>query len=103
MQTLAPDSFCPLTDPQPYQRDRDKPRQGVVANTLRSFRQGAVGFIERLCEKFFMGRMIFLYPKPWPSGKLRFHELHPRERTRGIAPFARGAGGLHRAGEPGAF
>ena len=37
MQTLAPDSFCPLTDLQPYQRERDKPRQGVVANTLNLF------------------------------------------------------------------
>src|SRR5215510_13944116 len=27
------------------QRDRDKPRQGVVANTLNLFRGGAVGFI----------------------------------------------------------
>jgi hypothetical protein len=27
------------------QRDKDKPRQGVVANTLNSFRNGAVGFI----------------------------------------------------------
>ena len=26
MQTLTPDSFCPLTDPQPYQRDRDERR-----------------------------------------------------------------------------
>ena|SRR6266567_5174249 len=25
MQTLAPDSFCPLTDPQPYQREQDQP------------------------------------------------------------------------------
>ena len=48
MQTIAPDSFCPLTNPQPYQRERDKPRQGVVANTLRLFRSGAVGFIEWL-------------------------------------------------------
>jgi hypothetical protein len=29
-----PDNFCPLTNPQPYQRERDKPRQGVVANIL---------------------------------------------------------------------
>ena len=43
MQTLAPDSFCPLTNPQPYQRDGDKPRQGVVANTVNLYRQGAVG------------------------------------------------------------
>jgi hypothetical protein len=28
--------------------DRDKPRQGVVANTLNLFRNGAVGFIEGL-------------------------------------------------------
>src|SRR6266496_1663 len=48
MQTLAPDSFCPLTDPQPYQRERDKPRQGVVASTLNSQRNGAVGFIDWL-------------------------------------------------------
>jgi hypothetical protein len=27
------------------QRDRDKPRQGVVANTLTSFPSGAVGFV----------------------------------------------------------
>src|SRR5438093_4289311 len=25
MQALTPDSFCPLTDPQPYQRDRAEP------------------------------------------------------------------------------
>jgi len=48
MQTLTPDSFCPLTDPQPYQRERDKPRQGVVANTLKLYRNGAVGFIDWL-------------------------------------------------------
>ena len=48
MQTLAPDSFCPLTNPQPYQRERDKPRQGVMANTLKSHRKGAVGFIDWL-------------------------------------------------------
>ncbi len=76
MQTLAPDSFCPLTNPQPYQRERDKPRlalnnitagvrgredvnrtreagcldeiQGVVANTLKLHRNGAVGFIDWL-------------------------------------------------------
>jgi hypothetical protein len=27
---------------------RDKPRQGVVANTLSAFRNGAVGFIDWL-------------------------------------------------------
>src|SRR5712691_4547512 len=48
MQTLAPDSFCPLPNPQPYQRERDKPRQGVVANTLNLLRNGAVGFIDWL-------------------------------------------------------
>src|SRR5437764_14176118 len=30
------------------QRDRYKPRQGVAANTLRLFRNGAVGFIDWL-------------------------------------------------------
>src|SRR5438046_8856630 len=39
MQTLTPDPFCPLTDPQPYQRDGDKPplrERGcaTVENTL---------------------------------------------------------------------
>ena len=29
-------------------RHRDKPRQGVMANTLDAFRNGAVGFIDRL-------------------------------------------------------
>jgi hypothetical protein len=48
MQVIVPHNFCPLTNPQPYQRDRDKPRQGVVTNTLNSFRNGAVGFIEWL-------------------------------------------------------
>src|SRR6266436_2057994 len=48
MQTLAPHHFCLLTNPQPYQRERDKPRQGVVASTLDSFRGGAVGFIDWL-------------------------------------------------------
>jgi hypothetical protein len=35
-----------LTNPQPYQRDGDKPRQGVVAITLSLFRNGAAGFID---------------------------------------------------------
>ena len=48
MQTLAPDFFCPLTNRQPYQRERDKPRQGVVANALKLSRQGDVGFIDWL-------------------------------------------------------
>ena len=48
MQTFAPDSSCLLTNPQPYQRETDKSRQGVVANTLDLFRQGAVGFIDWL-------------------------------------------------------
>jgi hypothetical protein len=30
------------------QRDRDKPRQGVVAITLKLYRNGAVGFIDWL-------------------------------------------------------
>src|SRR6266581_4143469 len=30
------------------QRERDKPRQGVVANTLKLHRNGAVGFIDWL-------------------------------------------------------
>jgi len=59
-----------------------------VANTLNLFRHGAVGFIERLCEKCFMGRMIFLYPKAGASGKLPFHELHPWERSGGNTAFA---------------
>ena len=29
-------------------RERDKPRQGVVASTLNLFRNGAVGFIDWL-------------------------------------------------------
>jgi len=45
---LAPDSFCSLTDPQPYQRERVKPRQGVMASTLKLLRNGAVGFIDWL-------------------------------------------------------
>ena len=32
------------------QRERDKPRKGVVANTLNVFRNGAVGFINWLSE-----------------------------------------------------
>src|SRR4030095_9139033 len=30
------------------ERERDKPRQGVVANTLKLYRNGAVGFIDWL-------------------------------------------------------
>ena len=37
------DHFCSLTNQQPYQRERDKLRQGVVANTLDLFRNGGVG------------------------------------------------------------
>src|SRR5712672_685083 len=33
------------------QRERDKPRQGVVANTLNLFRNGAVGVIDWLGAK----------------------------------------------------
>ena len=33
----------------------------------------------------------------------QIHELHPWERSGGNTAFARGAGGLHRAGESGAF
>jgi hypothetical protein len=30
IQTFVPDSFCPLTNPQPYQREQDElPRAGV--------------------------------------------------------------------------
>jgi len=51
MQTLTPDSFCPLTDPQPYQREEISHGKGAVANTLNLFRQGAVGFIVWLGRK----------------------------------------------------
>jgi len=54
-----PKDFCPLTNPQPYQRDRDKPRQGVVANTLNAFRCGDVGFID-FHEKAFKLKMKFI-------------------------------------------
>lgn len=48
----------------------------------------AVRWIERLCEKFSMRRIIFLYPKGEAFGKLAFHELHPWERAGGNAPSA---------------
>ena len=54
MQTLAPDSFCPLTDPQPYQREQDQPPlarargaagcEGVVMEIL-GVRRPAIGCI----------------------------------------------------------
>jgi hypothetical protein len=50
MNKSPPENFCPLTNQQPYQREGDKPRQGVVANTLDLFRKGAVGFIDLLDE-----------------------------------------------------
>src|SRR6516165_11885587 len=40
-----PKDFCPLTNPQPYQRERDKPRQAVAANTPVLFCDEAVGFM----------------------------------------------------------
>jgi hypothetical protein len=58
MQTLAPDSFCPLTNPQPYQRDGAQPplwERGcaTVENTLIKIdidaqRQRAVGWSDWL-------------------------------------------------------
>jgi hypothetical protein len=43
--TMEAIALSRLTSTQPYQRDRDKPEQGVVASTLNLFRNGALGFI----------------------------------------------------------
>jgi hypothetical protein len=42
---------------QPVSLERDKPRQGVLANMLKLFRQGAVGFIGWL-DLFCKNRII---------------------------------------------
>jgi hypothetical protein len=52
-------SLSRLTSTQPYQRDKDKPRAGSVANALKLPRQGAVGFIG-FHEKAFKLKMKFL-------------------------------------------
>jgi len=40
-----PKNFCPLTNPQPYQRDRDKPRQ-CCGKVARFYRVRDGGFID---------------------------------------------------------
>src|SRR5206468_10281187 len=67
MQILAPDSFCPLTDPQPYQREQDERRRprprldnmaSIVATLGVDSRRGAVRSIAWLgqlnlhCSRF---------------------------------------------------
>ena len=46
------------------ERERDKPRHGVVANTLNLFRHGAVGFVEWLgfVVSHFRGRLPVVKP-----------------------------------------
>src|SRR5437867_598358 len=58
MQTLTPDPFCPLTDPQPYQREKAQPplwERGcaIIKDTLIKIdidaqRQRAVGWSDWL-------------------------------------------------------
>src|SRR6266545_5399812 len=60
MQTLAPNSFCPLTNPQPYQRERAEPplARASVANTGNCLIKSSVriatasGWLERLVRSF---------------------------------------------------
>jgi hypothetical protein len=53
MNKSPPENFCPLTNQQPYQRETDKPRQGVAANALKLFRQRLGGFVVRLGDSLF--------------------------------------------------
>jgi hypothetical protein len=52
----------------------DKPRQGVVANTLNAFRDGAVGFIDLLGESLLrMKRRVMLVS--WVNVDHRMRDL----------------------------
>jgi len=59
MQTLAPDSFCPLTNPQPYQRDGAEPPLAGAScaaefnvEVIRKLLIGtASGWLERLARR----------------------------------------------------
>src|SRR5437773_2342300 len=60
MQTLTPDPFCPLTDPQPYQRDGAEPPLAAasLANIENCFIKlnldltAASGWLQRLVRCF---------------------------------------------------
>ena len=62
MQTLAPDSFCPLTDPQPYQREQAQPPLAGASfaaefsfEVIKKLLIGtASGWLERLVRPFGM-------------------------------------------------
>jgi hypothetical protein len=62
MQTLATDSLSSLTNPQPYQRERDKPPRHLkqsVAFFPKSGASSGVGFID-FHEKAFKLKMKFI-------------------------------------------
>src|SRR5437870_7117181 len=74
IQTLVPDSFCPLTNPQPYQRDGAEPPLAAasVANIENCFIKSNVdittasGWLQRLVR---------------PFEQMRVHHLHLEHRT----------------------
>ena len=54
MQTLAPDSFCPLTNPQPYQREQDSHRWLDVLCVVKSRPN-----ILRPLERFYLSSAMY--------------------------------------------
>ena len=68
MQTLPPDSFCPLTNPQPYQRDKAQPPL-AAASFVTDFNveingklniETASGWLQRLVRRPSAGWWVML-------------------------------------------
>jgi hypothetical protein len=57
MQTLAPDSFCPLTNPQPYQREQDE-RRRTRARVDRSGSVEIISKVERTAVRRSLHRLV---------------------------------------------
>src|SRR5215211_8272850 len=57
MQTLAPHHFCPLTDPQPYQREQDE-RRRTRARVARSGCLEVISKVQRTTVRRSLHRMV---------------------------------------------
>jgi hypothetical protein len=62
-----------------------KPRQGVVANTLDLFRNGAFGFID----------LLGLIMRPALASPIATHPFPPRSKSIKISPLVTSKGGLN--------
>src|SRR5437773_5129539 len=57
IQTLVPDSFCPLTNPQPYQREQDE-RRRARSRVARSGSVEVISKVERTAVRRSLHRMV---------------------------------------------